>query len=344
LNRNSNIYVLIFFALGLMAAYSIFKPFILPIVVAILLAMATSNLTRHFADKFHSKKLSTLVTVIFMILLIIAPIGYIATVGITYATQLDINSINTILEKTRALVSDVPYLKDLANKYLNINEILPYIQDLSVYIGKMGTKGIEFLKDTLLVVLFYSIFVYNQEKIMKLIVSLLPTTQQRGNYMLNEVSSTIEIVFYSIIVTAVLEGLLFGMFVSHYGFNGLLLGFIYGFASLIPVVGGLIVWLPVSLLAWSRIDSSAAIAIVIYSVVVISIIADTFIKPLIIKVIKDNILRSTAKVNELLIFFSIVAGMGSYGFWGMIIGPAVTTFLIATTNAYIEFNQKTNQN
>jgi len=344
LNSNSNIYVLVFFGLGLLAAYSIFKPFILPIVVAILLAMATSNLTRHFAQKFHSKKLSTLVTVIFMVILIIVPIGYIATVGISYATRLDINSINTILEKTRALVSDIPYVKDIANKYLTIDQILPYIQDISIYIGKMGTKGIEFIKDTFLVVLFYAIFVYNQDKIMKLIVSLLPAEPQRSNYMLNEISSTIEIVFYSIIITAVLEGFLFGIFISHYGFNGLFLGFIYGFASLIPVIGGAVVWVPVSLLAWSKLDSSTAIEIAIYSVIVISIIADTFIKPIIIKVIKENILRRTTKVNELVIFFSIVAGMGSYGFWGMIIGPAVTTFLIATTNAYIDYNQRYNQN
>ncbi len=343
MNSSSNIYILIFFILGLLAAYSIFQPFILPIVVAILLAMATSNLTRYFAEKFHSKKLSTLVTVIFMVLLIIAPIGYIATVGITYITQIDTVSINTILAKSRSLVSDIPYIKDIANKYLTTNEIVPYIQNLSIYIGKMSTKGIEFIKDTLLVVLFYAVFVYNQEKIMSLIVSLMPTTRKRGNYLLNEVSSTIEIVFYSIIVTAVLEGLLFGLFISEYGFNGLLLGFIYGFASLIPVVGGIIVWLPVALLAWSKIDASSAITIAVYSVVIISLVADTFVKPFIIKIIKDNILRSPTKINELLIFFSIIAGMGSYGFWGMIIGPAVTTFLIATTNAYIEYNQKFNQ-
>jgi predicted PurR-regulated permease PerM len=338
--NNQPQFTIIFFLLGVAAAYTIFQPFILPIVVAILLAMATTNLTREISKFTKSKKISTAITVILMVVLIIVPIGYIATTGIHYATKLDVNSINTILLKIKDLVKDIPYLKKLADEYLTLNQVLPFIQDISLYIGKISTKGLTFLKDTMLVVIFYAIIVYNQDKIMDTIAALLPTTKRRSKLLLDEVSSTIEIVFYSIIVTAVFEGLLFGIFVSFYGFNGLLLGFIYGFASLIPVVGGVIVWLPVSLLAWNNIDANAAITIALYSIIVISVIADTFVKPIIIKIIKEKFLKSPVKVNELIIFFSIIAGMGSYGFWGMIIGPAVTTFLIASTNAYIEYNSK----
>ncbi|HHH37155.1 MAG TPA: AI-2E family transporter, partial [Epsilonproteobacteria bacterium] len=80
-------------------------------------------------------------------------------------------------------------------------------------------------------------------------------------------------------------------------------------------------------------------AIAIYSVVVISIIADTFVKPVIIKVIKEDLLKSAVQINEMVIFFSILAGIGSYGVWGMILGPAITAFLIAMTKVYIEFNK-----
>ncbi len=339
MNR-TNQFVLILFILGLLAAYSVFQPFILPIVVAILLAMATSNLTRFISIKFKSKKLSTILVVFLMALLILAPIGYVATTGITYMTKLDDNSIKTILAKAKELVKDIPYIKDYANEYLKLQYILPYLQDISAYIGAMGTKTLEFIKDTFLVVVFYAVIVYYQEQIMHTLIAMMPTTKRKARYLLDEISSTIEIVFYSILVTAILEGFLFGVFISFYDFNGLLLGFIYGFASLIPVVGGLIVWLPVSLLAWSKFDASTAITIALYSILVISLIADTFIKPIIIKIIKEKLLKSKIKINELIIFFSIIAGIGSYGFWGMIIGPAVTTFLIATTNSYIEFNQQ----
>ena len=71
----------------------------------------------------------------------------------------------------------------------------------------------------------------------------------------------------------------------------------------------------------------------------ISIVADTFIKPIIIKVIKEDLLKSTIEINEIVIFFSILAGMSTYGFWGMILGPAITSFLIAITKVYIDYNK-----
>jgi len=175
----------------------------------------------------------------------------------------------------------------------------------------------------------------NGEKLFRTIKNFLPMDDEEGSRVLTEISSTMEIVFYSILVTAIFEGILFGAMVSFFGFDGLLFGIIYGFASLIPIVGGAIVWMPLSLFAWSSINANAGIFIALYSIVVISIIADTFIKPIIIKYVKDNILKSSVKINELLIFFSILAGMSSYGFWGMILGPAITSFLIAMSRVYV---------
>ena len=335
MNRSSQL-PLVLFVLGLFAAYSIYKPFLLPIVVAILLAMATTNVTRRVTEFAKSKKVATAIMTLLMILLILAPIAYIATTGIKYASNLDFNSLSTILEKAKELLKDIPYVSKYAKEYLTIEKIQPIVQDVTLYIGTLGSKGIGFIKDSTLVVLFYSFIVYNQDRVNQFLKNIVSSNSVSRLRMVDEVSSTMEIVFYSIIVTAIFEGFLFGSFISFYGFNGLFLGFVYGFASLIPVVGGLIVWLPVSLLAWSKIDSSAAITIALYSIVVISIVADTFVKPVIIKVIKEKLIRSTTKIDELLIFFSILAGMGSYGFWGMILGPAITTFLIATTKSYLE--------
>lgn len=63
----------------------------------------------------------------------------------------------------------------------------------------------------------------------------------------SEVSSVMSIAFYSILLTAALEGALFGIAVSFMGYNGLLFVILFGFASLIPVVGGAMMWIPFSL-------------------------------------------------------------------------------------------------
>ena len=150
-----------------------------------------------------------------------------------------------------------------------------------------------------------------------------------------ELSSVMSVVFYSIIANAMFQGILFGVAISFMGYNGLLFGIMYGFASLVPVVGGAIMWLPFAFYEFSSGNSSNAIFIVLYSIVVISVIADTFIKPLVIKEINLRLLKEDdAKMNELIIFFAIIAGLTTFGFWGMILGPAITAFFLTIVKLF----------
>ena len=66
----------------------------------------------------------------------------------------------------------------------------------------------------------------------------------------------------------------------------------------------------------------------------ISIVADTFLKPIVIKFINDKLVKIPTKINELLLFFSMIAGISTFGFWGLILGPAIVTFFISTIKLY----------
>ncbi len=323
-----------------MGAYSIYKPFLLSIVVAMLLTMGTYNLTKKLIKYFNSRKISAMFTSLLLILILFTPIIYMATTGVGYIAQLDIATINEVTSVVQTFTQKIPYLKEWSEVGLSDAKIAGYIQESTSYMTTAGSAGLGFMKNMILVLVFYFIFNFYGEGLFDLIRALMPVSRMKSAKMIHEVSSTMEVVFYSIVVTAIFEGFLFGIMVSYFGFNGLLFGVIYGFASLIPVIGGAVVWIPVSLYSWSNMDANTAIFIAGYSIVVISIIADTFIKPVIIKVIKKDLLKSTIEINEIVIFFSIIAGMSTYGFWGMILGPAITSFLIAITKVYIDYNHK----
>jgi predicted PurR-regulated permease PerM len=305
-------------------------------VVALLLTMATINMHKNISERIQSDYLSALILTILLFIILFVPIIYIATVGVQYISAIDAQTITNTTKKLSSLAEGIPYLSEWLDENLNNQKILELIKTSTATLTKAGSQGFDFIKNVFLVIVFYYILNLNGENLFSLMKELLPLKAEEGNKIVTEISSTMEIVFYSIIVTAIFEGALFGIMISFFGFNGLLLGTIYGFSSLIPIIGGAVVWVPVSLFAWSVVSSNSAIFIAIYSVVVISIIADTFIKPMIIKYIKDDVLHSSVKINELLIFFSILAGMSSYGFWGMILGPAITSFLIAISRIYIK--------
>jgi predicted PurR-regulated permease PerM len=148
------------------------------------------------------------------------------------------------------------------------------------------------------------------------------------------------VVFFSILATAIFEGSLFAAIVYFFNLDAILLGILYGFASLVPVVGGALMWVPTALYLWVTQGSSQALIVASYSIIVISVIADTFIKPVIIKAIDHKLLKETQAVNEILVFFSIIAGLSTFGFWGMILGPAITTIFIAILKLYDQLQQR----
>jgi predicted PurR-regulated permease PerM len=338
--NKSTLLITALFVLGLMGAYSVYQPFLLSITVAILLTMATFNLSKKLLSFTNSAKISSVISTTLLSLLLFAPIIYLGTVGVDYISKLDNAGIKETINTVKVLIEEIPILRGFSQQYLSDVKITEYIQDSTHYITVAGSAGLGFMKNMFFVVVFYFFINFYGDRFFDVLLALLPVSSAKGTRMMQEVSATMEVVFYSVIVTAILEGFLFGIIVSYFGFNGLFFGVIYGFSSLIPIVGGVIVWAPVSLYAWTKIDSHTAIVIASYSVIMISIIADTFLKPMIIKVIKEDFLKSTIQISSVVIFFSILAGMSTHGFWGMILGPAVTSFLIAITKLYLDYSEK----
>lgn len=335
-----NLVLIILFASALLGAYSIYKPFLLSMSVAMLLTMATHNLTLHLNKKFKSKKIASIIMTLLLTFIIFVPIVYVTTIGVRYLGALDTETVKNIIHIVQEFLNSIPYVQDFTEDYFSEEQLMSSTQDALFYMSSFGKAGLGFMRNMLFVVLFYFIINLYGNAIFELIKKLLPISRCKSTKIIKEVSSTMEVVFYSTIATAFLEGLLFGILVGSFALDGLLLGIIYGFASLIPIIGGALVWVPVAFYVWYNIDPSAGWVVILYSIIVISIIADTFVKPIIIKVIKEDMLKSNIDIDELVIFFAILAGMSSYGIWGMILGPAITSFLIAMTGVYIEFNRE----
>jgi len=340
---NKTDYVIaVLFILALIGAYSIYAPFIMPFVVALLLSMATSNLYIAIVKVSGSRFIGTTTLSIVMSFLLFVPLFYVVTIGADYISKIDNDMALSVIANLENRLKEIPMIADWVEKNFQTSKILEIVQTYTSTLQQIGSSGFGFLKNMIFVILFYSIINLHGEKIHAIIESLLPIDEEKKDKMFYDVSSIMEIVFYSTIVTAIFEGLLFGVMINYFGFNGVLFGILFGLASLIPLIGGSILWIPLSLYLWSLGDVDTAIFIALYSIILISIIADTFIKPIIIKLIKEKFLKRDVAINEFLIFFSIFAGMGSYGFWGIILGPAVTSLLIAISKVYIEFYGDTN--
>ncbi len=319
--------VMIFFMVEL------FDPFLKAIFVSVLLAIATSSLSLYLEEKFKSRILSSGFMTVGLTALFFIPVLYCIFSFANFFNQVDqqlliknLSDMKVFLQKSVedvAIVND--FLSDITSK-IDVGKTVQTILSMGAYLGKNSAK---FMIDMVMILIFFFFFTLYSTSISTFIKELLPIKKEDSNILINESSSVMTVVLYSILITAIFEGLLFGVFLTYFGYDGLLFGVLYGFASLIPVIGGVIMWLPIVIYEGATNSLSNAIIIAVYSIVVISIIADTFIKPMIIKYINQKVVKTPTSINELLIFFSIVAGLSTFGFWGMIIGPAMVTFFIS---------------
>ncbi len=322
--------------------FKLFDPFLKPIIVALLLAVATNSLNiylkRFIPNPFVSSTLMTiLLTAIFFI-----PVLYCIFSFASLINKIDQQALIKIYEVTLQWVQNMPqdfnFIKEQLNTVLEKVDIPEFIQRLFSIGAFLGKNSAKFIIDMVMILVFYFFFNFYAIQLSHYFKDALPLKKEDSNALFYESSNVMSVVLYSILATALFEGLLFGIFISFFGYDGILLGVLYGFASLVPVVGGLLMWLPVAIYEMFAGTMSNAIIIIIYSILVISIIADTFIKPIIIKYINKKVVKTPTQVNELLIFFSIVAGLSTFGFWGMIIGPAMVTFFISLIQLLKKFS------
>jgi predicted PurR-regulated permease PerM len=326
-------FLIALFTSAIFGIYILYKPFLLSISIAALLAISTSNIQKKIVNITHSHFIAAMVSSILLALLFFAPLSYFLTSITMLLNDVDPTNLDMLYQKILLWISSIPPEFEIVKTFLENLFSESTIKDSTskavVAATTLGKNSAHFLKNALLIIIFYFFVQYHGRHIFNFLKDVINISEEDMTQLSHELSSVMSVVFYSIIATAMFEGALFGFAISYFGYNGILFGIMYGFASLLPVVGGVIMWLPFVIYELALNNTMNAIYIALYSIVVISIVADTFIKPLIIKWINYSFVKTQQKMNEMLIFFAIIAGLTTFGFWGMILGPAITTFFMA---------------
>lgn len=345
-------FFLVVFVLSVLALLKLYSPFLMKLLIAFLLFLARQGIYQAIFIKTKSNVFSSLVATLSLLIGCFMPIIYVMINLAELATSLDLSKLQNfiIYIKDQWIVVNealYEYLPDFALKELNqwilkvdsMNWAEVVKRGLSIF-AQAGKNGLFFLSDTFFIVIFLFFSYYYSNPLGRYLLNLIPLEKKQIKSLYNEVSGVISVVFYSSIASMVIQGVLFGILMFFYGYNAILLGVFYGFASLIPVIGGTLVWLPVALYEIYLGNITTAIVIVLYSILIIATLADNIVKPFLIAFINRVLIKTPVKINEILVFFAIFAGITSFGFWGIVLGPAITALFIALLRVYQNIYQK----
>ena len=105
------------------------------------------------------------------------------------------------------------------------------------------------------------------------------------------------------------------------------MGVLIGFFSIVPVVGSALIWAPAAL--WLGLNGSwgkaALVAIICGGV---AGVADNVVRPL--------LLRNRTRLNDLLLFISILGGLQVFGLLGLVAGPTIVAAALGVFQVYMQ--------
>jgi predicted PurR-regulated permease PerM len=157
---------------------------------------------------------------------------------------------------------------------------------------------------------------------------LIPMEPHHKEAVFHQFYETVSAVVQGMVATAVVQGVLAWIGFSTVGLPySFFLGCASAVASLQPIGGAAVVWLPAAIYLGLSGSWPWAVGLIVYGVVIISGV-DNIIKPLII--------GERTKLPTLFLFFGILGGLQAYGFLGVFLGPVVLATIMAFVKIYRE--------
>ncbi|WP_238700307.1 AI-2E family transporter [Helicobacter jaachi] len=328
----------IVFGVSAYVMYFVYAAYLMDILIAFLLYIATYGLNNWLSKYIKYPSICALISVCFLILLLVVPLFFLIKTTISTATELNPTAFSAFVDGSKeqilSLFTSFPEieskLRDILSS-ISASSILSYMLNFSSQLGK---SSLDFMIDTGFIVVFLFFFFLYGKQAYEYIMELIPFDNIQTADVLDEVTSVVKVVFYTSLVNIILQGAAFGVMIAFFGYDGVFFGMLYGLSSIVPIVGGGLVWLPLAGYEFYLGNTQNALIIALYALIVCAVIIDNIIKPFLIGIINKKVLKTSVHINELLIFFAILAGLTSFGFWGIIIGPAITALFISLLRIY----------
>ncbi len=326
--------------------YHMLEPYLNAVILAILLAVVFNPVHKRIEQRVKGRKtLAAVCSSILLVLVVVVPLLFMFGALV----QQGVASFNAICEwieagKYEELQNTALFARviEFGEQYLpSMRSVFPAFDPERVDLGKIfltvsSSLGRSLLNQSeqlagnitsFIVRFFLMIFTFffivrDQRSLSRSTLRLVPMSSVNKEKIVTKIKAVSRSALLGTLVTAVAIGIAGGLAFWIAGLPGLFWGTAMAFASLIPVVGGAIIWIPAAVYLFMSGQWGYGIFIVLWFSLVVGLL-DNLIRPLFMK--------GPANMSTLLIFFSIMGGLNYFGLIGLLYGPLIfglTTVLI----------------
>ncbi len=330
--------------LVLWLGYRVIVPYLDPIILAIVLAALLHPFFRWVRERLRGR--ASLAAVLTCALVLLVLLGPVALMGVALVRQ-GITSLHGIQEWVAGGGMERMMGSGLAARIQHsLSSVFPGLDlgrlDLATSLAgtssaaagwllktggsMLGQAGVVLGKLALMIfVLFY--FLRDGEKLLGWSLHLLPLRTSQEDRLIRRFREVSRSAILGAFGTAVAQGIAGGIGLAIVGIPGLFWGTVMALASLIPVVGTALVWVPAALYLLAVGSWGKALFLAVYCGVAVGSI-DNLLRPL--------LMSGQARMSTLWLFLAILGGVNAFGLMGLIYGPLVFGLLAVLLYLYEE--------
>ena len=343
-NSHSNGLILILLLLSTLAILWLFTPFLPSLFMSLLICIATYSSFTSLSQKYSPKQSSLIITLVVTIVLII-PLSYVMLVsGIEVSSLINkiqndfqIDDISRILDQT---IIGLP-LSDSMREFLdsslrnNIEGLAIMYKDFSIMILKsIAALSSKFIFFVIIIIFSLYYFYVDGSSLVSKLKGISPLDSKVNNLLFNQFSGLSVTLVGSVFLISIIQGVVFSIGVMMIGFPVLFFGVAMALAGFIPILGGLFVWLPLSLYLFAVGETTSALIIVIFGALLAGGLIDNFLRPIIIQKLSTAMNHKSALNHTLITVLSTLAGIIQLGILGLFIGPIIAAMTITIFEIY----------
>lgn len=319
-------------------AFFIVKPYLASVFLAIVFVVVFYPVHKFISKILHGRKnLSSLLSTFLVLLVIFIPVGFFGFLVFQEARTIYEDG----LQSGTALVSVDKFMVDFEEK---VNNIFPGVnveirhfteveelvqQGLSVvvnYFNKILTSFLRLGIGFFIMVLAIFYLFRDGEIMMNKINKLSPLKRSYTDTIFKKVTEAVNAVVRGRLLVGVIMGFVIGAGFAFFNLpSPVLWGGISAIASMLPVVGPLVIIIPTSLILFFTGSVWSAVGIMAWGVVTV-IVIDEYLSSILID--------QKMHIHPFLILLSALGGISFFGAVGFVVGPVVLALMFAILEIY----------
>lgn len=220
-------------------------------------------------------------------------------------------------------MSTKPLLRDID---VSDAAMLSFLQNMAKYIPGILNSVAEVVINIIVAFFVLYFMQVHRERMENVIYRSLPFSRQSKAAIWEEVNMMVRSNAIGIPILGFFQGLVAVFGYYFFGIdNAVLWGIVTGVATIIPVVGTMVVWVPICLVAFATGSTMSAVWLTLYCFFLVGGIDN---------ILRFTILKQLGNVPPLITVFGVLLGLKLFGMLGLIFGPLILSSIGVMLKVY----------